>query len=451
MRNKILAVLLLFIIGFSLLVWPMHTRAATGVVYLSPSSSSVQVGNTASLALRINPGTTVDGVQATISFDTSTLQETSVDTSSSAFPVTLQKTVSGGTITLALGNLSGGVSSDSLIANLSFTALASSGSSNVTLSGVNATYSGSYTNPSSSNATVNFTAAPSSGGGGGSGSSGGSSGSSGASSGTSKRTTNSSSTPTTTPTNQPTFTPKVTTTLGPVKAQYTKASFIISTNLPAQVALKYGTTKSNLDQITSYTDPGTKNTINLDNTQLIAGTTYYYQVVTKDAAGNMNVGSVESFKTKGFTLKVTVLDNKYQPLSNKTVTLHSTPMTAKTDGNGVATFTNVAPGSHSLIYSAPNSKLYQHDIYVENNVTSSGAIQTADPQTAAIILTGLASASSSNGLRTILSVLVALIGLACLWLLVISTPIHTFIQTKLGGLKSIPRSFATPSNTKPTP
>ncbi|HXR49489.1 MAG TPA: cohesin domain-containing protein, partial [Verrucomicrobiae bacterium] len=145
--------------------------AATGVIYITPASSSLQVGSSETLQLRINPGTTVDGVQATVSYNTGYLQLNSVDTSSSPFTVTLQKSAGGGTITLALGNLSGGVSSDSLIATMNFTALAGSSSSSLTISGANATSSGSYTNPATSGASVSFTSpvrtqAPTSSGGG---------------------------------------------------------------------------------------------------------------------------------------------------------------------------------------------------------------------------------------------------------------------------------------------
>ncbi len=86
-----------------------HALAAAGVIYITPGSSSIQAGNSETVSLRINPGTSVDGVQATVSYNPSSLRLNSVDNSASPFSVPLQKSAGGGTITLSLGNLSGGV------------------------------------------------------------------------------------------------------------------------------------------------------------------------------------------------------------------------------------------------------------------------------------------------------------------------------------------------------
>ncbi|MCA9334505.1 hypothetical protein KC963_05635, partial [Candidatus Saccharibacteria bacterium] len=83
--------------------------AATGSVYLSPSSTSMAHGSSVTLSLRINPGATVDGVQATINFDSSELQYVSLSTSSSAFPIQLSQSVGSSSIQLSRGDLSGGV------------------------------------------------------------------------------------------------------------------------------------------------------------------------------------------------------------------------------------------------------------------------------------------------------------------------------------------------------
>jgi hypothetical protein len=380
-KIKIFSILFLLLAALGSLISPVPASAATGLVYISPGSASVRVGSSVSLALRINPGTTVDGVQATISYNQAQLQETAVDTSGSGFPVQLQKSAGGGVISLALGNLSGGVSSDTLVANLSFKALASSGSTSLTLSNVNATQSGSYTNPGSANGTVSFSAVPTSiaptpvvtkpki---------------------TTKPTT---TTPSTTPAAaQPVASQNVTINSSPKNIQYTLATIVITTNAPVQTAIQIGTDPNNLGQITAFNTANTTNSIDLASLKLTPGMTYYYKVLTKDAAGNTTISAVKSFKTKGYEIKVTVLDSHNQPLTNQTVTLHSTPTTTKTDSHGVATFSDVTPGTHTIMYSQTVSNktiVYRQSLYVQNNVSTQGSTQTSAPQTIAVILPGL--------------------------------------------------------------
>ncbi|HET6924677.1 MAG TPA: cohesin domain-containing protein, partial [Candidatus Saccharimonadales bacterium] len=272
--------------------------AATGQIYLSPASLSVQNGNNVTLNLRINPGTTINGVQATVNFDTSALQYVSVSTASSAFSVQLQQSQSGGAITVARGDLSGGISSDSLVESITFKALASSGTSSVTLSGANATdqATSTYTNPSVVNATVNFTAGscpdgqtgtppncttptpPPSGGGTGGGSGGGSgstksggSGNTGSNGGSKK--------PVTKPSSGTEATPTV---VGAPATQFTTASVSATTQVPTQVYLIYGTNANTLDQKTALSSFATSHNISLADAHLTPGETYYYIVVSKD-------------------------------------------------------------------------------------------------------------------------------------------------------------------------
>jgi len=430
MHKKLLASLLLVVIGINLMIWPARTQAATGLVYLSPSSASVQSGSSQTLALRINPGTAIDGVQATITYDSSMVQETAVDTASSDFGSVLQKSISTGTIVLALGSLGGTISSDALVANVTFKALANGGGTSIQLSNVNASYSGSYTNPGSSGANLSFTAVPST-------PAPAAASSTGA---TTKKatTTTTSSTPATPATSTPSqavATPKAVATVNLASVQYSLAKVTVTTNIPVQAALQYGTSKTKLDQSTVFTGLSTTNSISLNPSQLIPGTTYYYDVITKDAAGNITTSTVKSFKTKGYTFKVTVLDGHYHPVAGKTVTLHSSPTQAKTNSAGVATFNDVAPGLHNVTYQLAK-KSYNHDVYVENNVSTNGTVQTAVVQSAAVVLTSL-SQQSNQTLKTVLLVLIIMIILAVLCLLIITTPLWKIIKDKLNMLRQV--------------
>jgi len=153
----ILAVLLVGIVGSYALV---RSFASTGSIYLSPATTNVVQGKPVALSLRINPGGNVDAVQATVTYDPTKLQFVSVSNTGSPFTDTLQQTSTTGSIVLAysVGIGAASVNTDSLIATLNFTALAGSSSTSVTLSNANATNLGSYTDPSTANAFVDFSA-----------------------------------------------------------------------------------------------------------------------------------------------------------------------------------------------------------------------------------------------------------------------------------------------------
>lgn len=72
-------------------------------------------------------------------------------------------------------------------------------------------------------------------------------------------------------------------------------------------------------------------------------------------------------ETSGYIVNVLVKDIKNQPISGATVTLHSTPQTARTDKDGVATFQNIDKGQHQVLI-AYNNYQGQETINLEGNV-----------------------------------------------------------------------------------
>jgi hypothetical protein len=134
------------------------TVGNTGNLYISPVTSNVLVGNNIIVVVRLTPGTSVDGVQATVNFDTTKLQFVSADTTGTPFTTALTApTLGTGTVSVASGLLGSTVSTDSLVMTMTFKALVGSGSSSLTVSG-NATKTGAYTNPTTTAGTVNFSA-----------------------------------------------------------------------------------------------------------------------------------------------------------------------------------------------------------------------------------------------------------------------------------------------------
>ncbi|HEV2412470.1 MAG TPA: cohesin domain-containing protein [Candidatus Saccharimonadales bacterium] len=392
MKTKIFTVLLVLVVELVAGLYPGHAHAGSGVVYISPSGASVQSGNAITVQLRISPGTAVNAVQATVGYDSSTLQYDS--SSIGAFSTC---TVDTGT-SFACAMLGSSTSSDSLIASITFTALAGSGSTSLSVSGQNAAYNGSYTDPGASGATISFTSPPQQSGGGGGGSSGGSSSTSHSSS---RSSTSSSSTSSTTTPSTPVPTPAtpvippklVTSDLTDV--QFQAASIKFSANVPVEGYIIFGTSKNDLNLITTPTGFGKSGSVSFGQ-GLTPGTTYYYKMVVKDDSGNYVESSLKSLTTKGYTVVVTVLDSKYKPLVGQVVTLHSTPMSATTNSQGVATFTDVAPGLHHVDYSA-SGHTYSQPTYVLNNVaTAKDGVQSAPTQTNAIVLSGYVQPKHSS-------------------------------------------------------
>ncbi|HET9721840.1 MAG TPA: cohesin domain-containing protein [Candidatus Saccharimonadales bacterium] len=400
-KLKFTAFLAVILLGLGIAYAP-RSLATTGQIYVSPGSSSVQIGNTVTVALRVNPGTSINAVQATVGYDSSALQFLS--TSLGVFSTCVQNSGGGGSVVLSCALLGSSTSSDSLIADISFKALAGSGSSTLSISGANAANNGTYTDPSSVGGTVSFSSpAPApipSGSGGGSTSHSSSAGSSSAP-----------TQPAAAPAVQPAA-PKVSLTVNTDKIQFTTASFKLHANVPVQAFIKYGTDKNNLNLSTDLSSPSQTPTIGFDSANLTPGTIYYYQVVAKVGDSIVAQSPVKQLTTKGFTVRVAILDSHYHPLANRVVTLHSTPMTVKTDGSGVATFTNVAPGPHHVEYQVGKTT-YQESVYVNNDLASSKGEQTASPQTAAVVLTSYQQATGKSPLYAVL-VILALLGASAL-------------------------------------
>lgn len=438
MRYKTGLALLGLIIGLSTVLLPGHSLATTGSIYLSPASNSVLIGDNITVSLRINPGTPVDAVAALVSFDSSKLQFVS-DNFGSVFSQ-LTNTPSASSVKLVGLILGSSTNSDSLIATITLKALVGSGSDSLAISipsgsSYYAAYNGVSTNPSAAGATVSFTTPPP---------------------------------PPPTPTPAPKATPAtppkasstpIATPIPVAKAvlavavksvSYTLVSVNVTSDIPVQTAIKYGTSSDQLTQITNYTTISKTSIVSLDPNLLMPGTTYYYQVLAKDAAGNVTEGAINTLTTVGYTLKVAVLDNNYKALAGKSVSLHSSVMTATTDSNGIATFTNVAPGAHHVTY-AVGSKTYSEAVYVDNNVVTKGGLQTAALQNVAVVLTNFTTAKSKFSLGVVIVPLVLLIIIGALYIYH-ETTLITQLKAKLFILMSkLPVALIAAKVTPPAP
>lgn len=153
-RNLSAALVILFVVILGGYTISRSFAATTPQIYLTPSTSTVSVNDRVTVAVRIDPGTSIDGVQADLIYDQNILRFESVDSAASAFTTQLVSSGANGAIHLVRGVLAPNVvTTDSLVANITFTALASTANTALQVTG-NATYQGAYTNPPTIGATV---------------------------------------------------------------------------------------------------------------------------------------------------------------------------------------------------------------------------------------------------------------------------------------------------------
>ncbi len=389
--------------------------AATGSIYITPANPSVAHNGNITLSLRINPTTPVTVVQATVNFDPAALQYVSIDSSASPFDSSIQQTVSSSSIQIARAKLDpAGVSTDSLIANITFKALPYTGSSPVTLTNANAAYNGSYINPSATGSTVNFTPgscpsgqvgtppncttpAPTGGGG----------------TTTPPKTTTPAPTQTTTPATQTPASTPTTSTLGVPTIQsedisYTLFSVVAKTNVAAQSRLVYGVSSDKLNVQTDLSKSGTTQTMSVTE-GLSPGSQLFYKVVSTDGKATKE-SSIRSITLKGLSVKVALFDKNIKTIPNQKVTLIPSNMEGTSDGNGIAVFGGLSPGDYTIQIVA-NGQTHQQHITVLSNVETSNGIQSSAQQSLAVIFDSYITPlpSSMLWLWIILGAIVALL------------------------------------------
>jgi hypothetical protein len=351
-------------------------------------------GNTFTTDVRINPGTAVNVVDVTLSYDATKVSYQSISAAGTPFvtPFIGGVTTTSNSIHFTNGILGGSVSADAYVATVTFKAIAGSGTTALSLTGSNAAdaTTSAATDPAVAGATITLTSpvatCPA------------------GQTGTPPNCVTPTPTPTPTP---PTTTTKtsgggttvpiptaptpvtaantdIATTVTSRDVQYTFANFVISSKSPTQIYIRYGLDPASLSVQTGLSELATSHTISLDPSTLLPGQTYYYQVISKNSQGLTVQAEVASFSTKGLTVKVGFYDKNNKPLVKKKVSIHSTPQEVVTDSKGIATFTNLTPGNHTVSYVA-GGKTYSRPLALENNIQTDGTIQTAEPQTFSVV------------------------------------------------------------------
>ena len=139
--------------------------AGTGNFGLTSDVSQLQKNDSVEVFVRISPQSEIDGVDAVVTYDPQKLEFASINDANSAFPLKLKHDQVPGKIEIIRGILGDKVSEvDSLVAAVTFNAIAKSGRTTLTVQG-NATRDGAYTDPQSSELRLRFQNSSKSGGG----------------------------------------------------------------------------------------------------------------------------------------------------------------------------------------------------------------------------------------------------------------------------------------------
>lgn len=371
-------------------------RAATGSLYLSPSSVSVQKGKSFSVSVVLNPGgVKADTANVVVSYPSS-LKYTGHSVRSPFGEITGVYSSTSGKVKFVANILGGGyITKATTVATLSFTAEVSSGSANISLSGSGAAYAGNAINPSLGGATVKFSAPP-------------------APAPAPVQQPTQTTAPSTTTSNETTTQTDPTSTedslvpstkIADVSPSFTKVELSVNSTAPTSVYVKYSSDGQNYLS-TKASKFATSH--QLDLAGLIPGATYYYQVISKNKTGQTTKSDIGTIKTKGLTVTIEVQDQNYQPLANKKVSLHSTPQTTETNSDGLATFSNVVPGDHTISYTT-GGQTYSEKLAITNNVQLSTAGSESSAVQKLFVVLPFGQGSSGNALLWVIIAVIALL------------------------------------------
>ena len=313
MMNKLLSKFLISVfLMIGLFSFSSESVYAGGNLYLSPASKIVPQGSVFSVSVRVSSTEPINTVQANLSYPTDKVDFVSINTVGSAFDIQAENSGGGGLIKIGRG-LVGVVTGDKLVASINFKAKVNSGSASITFAaGSEADNAGNVVVSATKGGKYTFTDLP--------------------------------TPPPPPPTDitAPQITDVKITDIG-----LNSAVVVWKTNEPADSLVEIGPTQK-LGISVSDATPKTEHSLSLESDFLLPGATYYYQVKSKDSFGNEAVGEIASFETKGYSVKIKILNKAEKPLTGVKVGLFSTPKEATTDKAGIVEFTNVSPGNHSV-------------------------------------------------------------------------------------------------------
>lgn len=347
MATKLLGIILVVsVLGFISAANPAGVHAAASL-YLSPGVKTVAQGASFSVAVRANSGgEAVNAVQANLVYPADKLELTGVGSGGTAFEIQAEKSAGGGSVRIGRGTVSA-KSGDLLVASLTFKARVSSGTAAVSFTdGTAVVRSSDSTGILGSKAGGTYSFSP--------------------------------------PLAQQSpalgSSDEGLVNIMDVRVEdigLSNAAIAWKTNVPSMSLVEYGPSEK-LGITVSNESLKTEHKLNLDSKLLFPGTVYYYQVKSRDEAGNESVGELAKFRTRGFGVIIKAQSTAGKPLSGIKVLLFSEKLEADTDNDGIAKFADVAPGMHSVhVVIGRQTLAYEIDV---KEVTKEDSAEVIEPQ-----------------------------------------------------------------------
>lgn len=351
MKKLLSKILIINLLVGSLLLVGAKPIQAGGSLYLSPSGQTITQGSTFSVSVRVNTGgAAVDTAQANLSYPADKLDYLGTSYYGSAFEIQAESSGGSGSVRIGRGAISA-KSGDLSIAVVSFRAKVSSGSASVSFtSGSEADRAGKVVTSATSGATYSFTTPPK-------------------------------------PKPKDKTAPKIS-NIEVKNIGLDKAVVTWKTNEKASSSVEYGPSRK-LGINSASSKLKTSHSVGLSSKLLLPGTKYYYRVKSKDAEGNEAVSKIQNFSTKGYSIKVQILDKNGEPLAGILVKLLSDPKEATTAQDGIAFFLDVSPGKHAVNFQVGNVK-YGEEIDVQE------AKNTKEPQEFEVKIAGTVDTSEGK-------------------------------------------------------
>lgn len=217
------------------------------------------------------------------------------------------------------------------------------------------------------------------------------------------------------------------------KVTFTGAKFSLVSDVLTSAKLTIRSVDSEVIQTVASPELNFQHLLSVDDLSLTPGSTYEYQFIAEDAAGNEVKSEPKLFTTLGYRLEIVVTDTKGRAVANTDVELRSEPRNAKTDNSGKAVFENVAPGVHTLSLTVGEG-VYSQQIVVDDtlNVLSSVYDGTAPELQAVSVALPYEIDSGVSPL-----VIVALLGAAVIVALVFISKLRSTMLVKLKSTTKI--------------
>ena len=379
--------------------------AGSASINFSSASSSFTKGSTFSVDVTIDTASVATTTaQVIFSYDTTKLQVTNLSSASEPYETQFGSATTGGQIDVTRASLNGNITGSNRFMRVTFKAL-TSGTTNLALQSTSSVLKADDSSQiwNESLTTANYTisdppsAAPPS---------------------QPVPATPSATTSTPTPSGSPSAPPQPDGAIDNIESNPPAGGIIdvqpeVSERKLKKVAIKLRTMKpvrakiiygvdGQLSSSSQETELTSAPEISLDPALLVPGRTYSYKVILTDADGAITETDTQTFRAKGYRLKIIVKNEKGDVQKRTKIILRSEQREGTTDDNGEVIFDDVELGDHTAYYTL-NGNDQQHELsIIDNSSIDDNGEDTIPTQLVEIV----ATSTSFNMLPVIVSLLV---------------------------------------------